>query len=266
MLHISELRKLSSFKSVNDLDHNIRNFLYHHKFELSEGTYNVLRDLQRHSVKYIGVSFSKYATIAKRVSLSPRTVMRAIQKLIEYGILSKIKTRTNNGKQGSNVFVFLPFTQQGHADSHAECHSDETKENPCESKSDSTILGSETEYKQSKNYKSNSSNIVMDATFTPSNVHQSFIDVCKSFFNASDVYSLWRRVKIAYNKSNLSMPLETYTDTIVSVLKQTVFMSKQKQIKSFFGYFYTGVLAEFSSIKRKEVISGDNCYYNFLEQ
>ncbi|WP_186578073.1 helix-turn-helix domain-containing protein [Aquibacillus kalidii] len=276
MLNIRELQNEVSFNSIKSMDTNINNFFKHHKFDLNESTYKVLRDLQQHSVKFIGVSFSKYATIAQRLSISPRTVIRAINSLVDYGIIKKIKTRKNTGKQGSNIFVI----QQWQSESHSECHSDNEVIEPTESRSQRTKFSSETEYKQSINISKQSNNVkpdstlnrdnlsLLDSSFIPTNVNKSFIDIAKSFFNPSQVYGLWKRVLIAYNKARLSMPINHYVDQVIKVFKTTVFAYKNGYIRTTFNqYFYGGLINVFHQIKRSEVHNSSNTlYYDWLNE
>ncbi len=263
----SGYKQLSKFNDTDHLNKSIRGFLYKFKHELNPSVIETYRLIANHSVKLGGVAFLKHQSIADGIGKSIPTVKRSLKQLKQLQVLEIHRTKRDKGKVkggfGHNVFVLCDLSHE-----LSEMNHRENSQKPCELHSEPCKNKTESRHSESSTLVDKKDhNIVMDATFTPSCVQQSFIDVCKSFFNASDVYSLWKRVKIAYNKSKLSMPLETYTDSVVRVLKQTIFISKQKSIKSFNAYFYTGVIAEFSKLKRLETLENSrSVYYNFLEQ
>lgn len=241
MLNKRELSQLSSFQSIKQMDSNINNFLYHHKFDLTESTYKVLRDLQQHSVKYIGISFSKYETIAQRLSISSRTVIRAIKSLTEYGIIQKIKTRKNTGKQGTNVFVF----QQWHSESHAECHSVQEQVEPTETKSHAQQSTINTVYKQDISIKKQKLNKRkkdenFDHTFVSTNIPKQFVDAIYPYFgSARDIYKLWRRLTLASRKCGDNYLNISHMDTYIKVFKESIYRLKQGKVRGdFVGYLY----------------------------
>ena len=110
-LNYATLKNYQSFTSINEMDQAVRGFLYKCKSSLSDGALKVLHFLWRYSVKVVGVSFAKYDTIATGVSVSRRTVIRAVKALEEMNFIKKIPTARMNGKQGVNLYVIQPFEQ-----------------------------------------------------------------------------------------------------------------------------------------------------------
>ncbi|WP_338471617.1 helix-turn-helix domain-containing protein [Niallia sp. XMNu-256] len=108
-LNYEIIKQYQSFTSIDEMDLAVRGFLYKFKSSLSEGVIKVLNFLWRYSVKVVGVSFAKYDTIANEISLSRRTVIRAVKLLEELLFLKKIPTARMNGKQGVNLLVIQPF-------------------------------------------------------------------------------------------------------------------------------------------------------------
>ncbi|WP_368658653.1 helix-turn-helix domain-containing protein [Metabacillus halosaccharovorans] len=257
-LNFDTIKQYQSFNSIEDMDKSVRSFLYKHKSELSEATYNVLKSIWTHSVKVIGVSFAKYDYIADQVKISRRTVIRAVNKLEEMGIIKRIPTVRANKKRGVNIIVVQEWT----------C--DIASENNL-SPQDVTahVTPNKTENKQSSLCEKKKPNNVhetspgeIDHTFLPENIDKEFIAASKPFLSVSETFKLWNRVLIAYRKTKLDKPLNLVMDSVISAFKQSVFAKKMNRIKSTFeGYFYSTLYAMLVVEKRKECRS---LFYDFL--
>ena len=265
--NFEKLKSYQSFNSLDEMNEVVRRFLYVHKSSLTNGAIQVFRYIVRHSCKIIGVSFSKNETIANALSLGVRTVTRSIKKLQELNILKKIHTLRENGKQGANILVIQPFfeskmtTYRDHVCDHpnkakkklnslCEKHipfidKEETANIAPPSHSFSSLLENKILKKDSV--------VDIDSSYLPEFIHPEFIKVADPFFSAIEIFTLWKRVNIAYNKTGLNRPLEEMMDTVVRSLKITIFMHKNKKIHtSFAGYFYNTLYRNLIAVKRKE--------------
>jgi len=102
----------------------------------------------------------------------------------------------------------------------------------------------------------------LDASYVPDTVHERFVKAAQPFFKAADIYRLWNRVLIAYNKMDSNRLIEDLIDIVIKAFKQSVFMKKMRKIhKSFEGYFYSVAYGMFVVEKRKE---RRHLYYDFL--
>lgn len=266
------VKKYQSFESVEEMNKHVRAFLYHNKSKLSESTVNVLKTLYTHSVKVIGVSFAKYDYIAEKANISCRTVIRAMNKLEEMGIIKRIPTSRPNGKRGVNIIVIqkidltIPSEDMPNNNMSPQLvTADVTTENKKNqdhsvmrnTKRTNVKLDNQQETIESINNKE------LDATFVPSNVPRSFVDTVKPFFNsAKQIYNLFQRVQIAYEKCKLDRPIDELVDVAINSFKQTVFAKKMNRIKKTFeGYFYSVLYANFVVEKRRE---NRHLLYDFL--
>ncbi|WP_096155697.1 hypothetical protein [Bacillus sp. FJAT-45066] len=259
------VKSYQSFASLEEMNEEIRRFLYRYKSTLSNGAIKVIQYIAKHSCKVIGVSFSKNQTIASALNLGVRTVTRSIKKFVDIGLLKKIHTVRENGKQGVNILVIQPFsTKMTTLDDHVCDHPNKTEkklDSLCENKkpfiekeenatTDTTPPPSSSLEK--KGLKENPYAYI-DSTFLPPFVHPEFIKVADPFFSAMEIFQLWKRVTIAYNKIPFDRPLEELIDAIIQSFKTTIFMHKTKKIHSTFaGYFYNTLYANFIVEKRKE--------------
>jgi len=257
------LQSYQSFNTIEEMDQAVRGFLYKHKEELSEGTISVLTQIWRHSVKVIGVSFARNDYLAEQANVSRRTVIRALNVLMEKGLIKKIPTARKTGKQGVNILIIQPFTSI-EALNNTMSHHDDTPEvtaNKTENKQSSLC-----EKKSIKPYnvkeKEEPPADQLDVSFLPETIPQEFVIATKPFFNAIGIYELWKRVLIVYRKMKLKKDLEAVIDRVIYAFKQTVFAKKRGKINSTFeGYFYTILYSELIVEKRREM---KHAYYDFL--
>ncbi|AST91092.1 helix-turn-helix domain-containing protein [Sutcliffiella cohnii] len=262
------IQSYQSFQSIEEMDKCVRGFLYIHKGELSEGTISVLKFIWRHSVKVPGVSFAKNDTIAQFVGVSKRTVIRAINKLEELHILKRVHTARKNGKQGVNLLIIQshqPIDELKNTVSSQPVTLDDTPIKQREKHQSLCENTNRNDVKDDKNAHPEKENLVLiDSSFLPDTIHQNFIQAADPFFSAIEIYKLWKRVLIAYNKINFNRPLEELMHVVVSSFKQSMFMKKMKKIRSTFeGYFYRVLHENFIVEKRRE---NRHLMYDFIAE
>lgn len=268
-LNYDTMKSYQSFGTIKDMDQAVRGFLYTFKSSLSEGTLKVLTFIWRHSVKVVGVSFAKYETIAMEINLNRRTVIRAVKALEDLGFIKKVPTARMNGKQGVNLLVIQPYQSIDDMDIHHMSPHDVTpnvtpnktenkQSSLCENKKNKrtnvTELDQTPPVETSKMNKIDSiSDDEIDASFLPESVHVKFIEAANPFYHAIDIYKLWNRVLIAYNKINPQRYIDDLIDVVINAFKQTVFMKRMRKIHtSFEGYFYRTLYAMLNVEKRRE--------------
>ena len=148
-------------------------------------------------MKVIGVSFAKYDYIAKNVQLSRRTVIRAVNKLEQLGIIKKIPTAKMNGKQGVNIIVIQAFQQLDALKNNMSPHvvtapvtpnkTENKQSSLCEIKikpnnvTEQGILSYQAEEYTSQENIEPSSQQELDESFLPESVHKEFVQAAKPF-------------------------------------------------------------------------------------
>ncbi|MFB7142339.1 helix-turn-helix domain-containing protein [Gottfriedia sp. NPDC056225] len=97
---------LRTFKEVNELNEAVRAYKVQFKCDLSKSAKKVLELLQRYSTKYLGVSFLSKNTIADKLEISRRTVIRVCHQLEKLGIIKQYEMKRNKDMmQTSNAIV-----------------------------------------------------------------------------------------------------------------------------------------------------------------
>nr|WP_239589496.1 helix-turn-helix domain-containing protein [Metabacillus crassostreae] len=269
------------------MDQAVRGFLYKNKAALSEGTFNVLKFIWKHSVKVVGVSFAKHDTIAEAVQLSRRTVIRAVRKLEDLGILKKIPTARMNGKQGVNILFLQPFEELDHQLNKMSPQDVTVPVTPIKARNKQSSLCEKNNNKPNNVINSENSDSTtgeaastqpqqldisieantawkMDTSFIPASVNKEFVQATQPFLNPIEIYKLWNRVLIAYNKVNLKCELHEVIDLVINAFKQTIFRKKMNSITSTFeGYFYSVINKMLSEEKQKE-LTMPSWLYDFI--
>ncbi|QHT46240.1 helix-turn-helix domain-containing protein [Bacillus sp. SB49] len=264
------VRKHQTFQSKAELDKHVRSFLYRRKAALSEGTLEVLTFLWRHAVKFPGVAFPKRQTVVKSTGLSESTVVRALRRLVQEGLIEKVRTTKPNGRQGVNLIVFLPQDTGSLPvdDTPRDTLPDtpQKSEKPFQLCSEASFSQPETKEKQRK--ASLSKSVPLDASYLPSFIPNRFIQTTIPFLQTDKILDAWRTVENAYKQSDLMMPLEAYEDLYIQTFKQGVYAWKKGRIRTeLLRYYYGGLVRTFEIQARKEAFQRQESllYYDWLQ-
>ncbi|UOQ43731.1 helix-turn-helix domain-containing protein [Halobacillus salinarum] len=110
---MKELRRYSSFESVSEMDSYISKAL--EVLDLAELDRGLLRLLAGHSCKVVGVSWFKVQTMADLLEVSYKSIQRALKRLIELGIIQRIRTiRAVSGGFGSSLTYRVDLSGRSH--------------------------------------------------------------------------------------------------------------------------------------------------------
>ncbi|PEB82846.1 transcriptional regulator [Bacillus cereus] len=252
---MKELRKYESFKSVAEMDNTIDKTLKEYNLKDSERV--ILIKLSQYSCKFVGVSYMKNQTLADSVGYSKRTVQRALKRLSELGIITRIEQkRAKSGGYGAFICVINPF------ECHLKLSSCKEVESPCEKEAEEQAKENETIISKANLQELNKRNDLDVSYLNNSHIPTEFINTVKPFISsAKEVYSLWGKVVLAQKKYAPS--LTDYTKIAIQAFKQSVFAKKMKRIrKDFKGYLF-GVLSNMLSIEQRRYNKGN--LWNWLE-
>lgn len=103
-----------TFESVDEMDANVEQHIQQNYYDLTENERAVVFKLASHALDYPGACHLKADTIANALEISRRTVMRAIKKLEQFGIIERLPSTKLNGIKGANIYKILPFEQKCH--------------------------------------------------------------------------------------------------------------------------------------------------------
>lgn len=121
-IDLSKLSGQATFSKKTEMDEQIYKYIEQLRSnESPESVIDILLFLGRSSLRILGVSFAKYQTIADAIGKSKRTVIRAINKLEEAGMIERIPTlrkwlNSRGGKsrkRSVNIIRILPLASQG---------------------------------------------------------------------------------------------------------------------------------------------------------
>ncbi|MFJ7736379.1 helix-turn-helix transcriptional regulator [Lysinibacillus sp. NPDC097287] len=104
------LATYTTFDSVADMDKSVKDHIAAHYYDLTESERAIVIALSQRSLMYPGASHLKAETIADATGTSRSTVMRAIKKLIELGIIEKVAQTKLNGIKGASIYKILPYS------------------------------------------------------------------------------------------------------------------------------------------------------------
>ena len=167
------------FNSVEEMEKHVQDHIYNKG--LTGNVKKVLICIKQYSKLNKGVCKLKAETIAEKVEISVRTVMRVIKKLIEMKVIQKENCTKLNGIKGANVYIILPHGVM------SDLSYLDTTEKPCNNNDSHEIL--DTEYINS--FKSfNSFNLLNNQINTSNN------NLYNTYYNtSSNAYMTQRNVK-----------------------------------------------------------------------
>lgn len=125
------LQQYAQFTSVKEMDKHVQQHIEKHADKFTRSTLKVLYAIAGRALRFVGAAHLKAETIAKGAKVSEKTVYRAIDKLVELGIISKVNSTKMNGIKGANIYSVLPFV---HANVLSEKTVRENQEKPCDTK------------------------------------------------------------------------------------------------------------------------------------
>ncbi|WP_192825562.1 helix-turn-helix domain-containing protein [Bacillus pacificus] len=252
---MKKLRQYESFQSVAEMDNTIDKTLQKYKLKDSERV--ILVKLSQYSCKFVGVSYMKNQTLADSVCCSKRTVQRALKRLSELGIITRIEQkRTKTGGYGAFICVINPF------ECHLKLSSCREAESPCEDSTEEQTEENKTVIPKANLQELNKRNDLDVSYLNNSHIPTEFINTVKPFISsAKEVYSLWGKVVLAQRK--YAPDLLDYTEIAIQAFKQSVFAKKMRRIrKGFKGYFW-GTLSNMLSVEQRRYNKGN--LWNWLE-
>lgn len=102
-------QNLKTFEDINQLNDSVRVYKEQFKDQLTKSAVNILTFIHGFSAKYPGVSFLNKNTIATKLEISRRTVIRACQLLESLGIIKQYEMkRKTDMLQSCNAIVIQP--------------------------------------------------------------------------------------------------------------------------------------------------------------
>lgn len=108
-IDIQELKKHESFPSVEEMDKSIYSYIDHIRKDVPQSVIDVLLCLGKASLRCVGLSFMKQATIAEQTGYSRKTINKALKTLESLGVVDSVRTKTKAGRPSVKVMRILPF-------------------------------------------------------------------------------------------------------------------------------------------------------------
>ncbi|EOP73118.1 hypothetical protein KOW_00528 [Bacillus cereus VDM006] len=239
---MKELRSHQAFDSLDQLNEFTSKVLS--QVEMNETDRNVFVMLSRYSVKVLGVCWLKVNTIAEALGVSYKTVQRSLARLVKKNIIKRVETmRAVSGGYGASITVMSPIGLS---------YREEAVE-PCVGR-----VQDEPEQEETIPLKQRPKDIKerkpeMDVSYLEdSHVPAEFINAVSPYYDkAEEVYKLWNRVRIAWNRfaPDLLCPVEV----AVSAFKQAMFNLKMNRIKGNFGGYMYGTLANMFAVNQRRI-------------
>ncbi|AXI31452.1 hypothetical protein CIB87_21300 [Priestia megaterium] len=273
-INLKELKEHESFKSLEEMDKSIYQYIDHIRHDVPQSVIDVLLCLGRASLRCIGLSFMKQSTMGNMTGYSRNTINKALKTLESLGIVDSVRTQTKSGRPSVKVMRILPFCLET---LHQKITSTESNKPNGDNELNlidefEPILTESKKHLKEDSIQDNIDEIPfeqLDYSFTPKNiVDEAFIRTAKPFFSAAKIFELWGIVKNVMKQRKLKIVSKDVIENVNVAFKTTVFMYKANRIKKSFKNYFFGVLdSMLATVKRKEAIENgmnDIVFYNWL--
>ncbi|MEH7088130.1 helix-turn-helix domain-containing protein [Priestia megaterium] len=237
-------KNLASFETIEDLNETVRTYKEKFADQLNKNQLAVLNHLHNYSAKYFGVSFLKKNSIAEKLEISRRTVIRICKYLESLGIIKQLEMkRGSDMKQTTNAIIIQPIVEETQIVTQEVikndefCHTNKTtssslKQNINNKRNDVLVS-------QNKVVKSFSK-----ANFIAHWVPERFADLTSCYYNESQtIQELWKVVKqcnrvVNYATSERAFTPQQELNIGIRAFKEFVMKVKDnKKMQNKFGYF-----------------------------
>ncbi|MCQ6277298.1 helix-turn-helix domain-containing protein [Bacillus sp. V3B] len=280
-INFEELRKHESFKNIDEMDESVRKYTEELRHDLPQSVVDILWLLGRSSLRCVGLSFMKQATIAKNTGYSRKTVNKALKKLESLGVIDSVRTKTKSGRPSVKIYRILPFCIDRLHQAVTSCEADEANNNaalnvietfePISFKQKTSLKTLDN--KSADENKNKSIDKIDDIDPDQLNdlipeviVEKEFVDLAKPFFGTRKILSLSRALNNALKSVNFSLKDNYVFEAVESAFKSTVWSYKMNRIKGNFSSYFFGVLkSEFGVIQRRITRDKNPLFYNWLE-
>ncbi|MBP1970024.1 putative DNA-binding transcriptional regulator [Virgibacillus natechei] len=250
---MEELRGLETFETVQEMDNATNEALTY--FDLKTSERDILLKLSQYSCKFVGVSYMKVRKLAQEVKLSERTVKRALKRLSELGIITRVKQlRPVRGGWGASITVINP------SHCHIELAPRPEEETPEGTSSKGASSRNETIYfKAIKIIKElrQPEGFTLDYSYLEAyGVPAHFIGTVKPFINPEEAFSLWGKVQACWKR--YAPDVTDILEPAIQAFKASVTAYKFKRIKRSFGAYFWGTLRGVFTVEQRKQLSASN--------
>ncbi|MBD7984573.1 hypothetical protein H9649_08275 [Sporosarcina sp. Sa2YVA2] len=237
------LQQYTKFNSIEEMDNAAEQHAKRHWDGLTKSDRLVLDVIRRYSVKY-GAAHLKHGTIEEAIGKSNVTVRRAIRKLVTLEIIEKVHfIRPVMSGLGANIYIILPFDDQGKMDSRDDSDTPHTTNENEQVSTDEALL-------------SKSLLKAKDLTYTspeePSELSTSLFSKMKSLLantigdakQAREFFGIHKAISTRMLKFDLYKDdTKVFEEIAYRALRIAVIATKNKHIRNLPGYF-KGVLMQ----------------------
>ncbi|SFK12148.1 hypothetical protein SAMN04487936_107198 [Halobacillus dabanensis] len=238
-IDLTKLSEYATFEKQTKMDEQIYEYIQVlRNDEAPESTIEVLLFFGRSSLRVLGVSFAKYQTIGEALNLSKSTVIRAINRLDNYGMIERLPTLKKWGIGGSrkksvNVIRILSMKPQ--------VETIEVTEEVNEGKGSGNEIIPEPSYTNHIQEHVLETGQTDEADFIKNAIPTPIFECLSPFYNARDLYTLTGIIFKAKAKVNRGLRLESHSEALKTVLMDVIRRVKEGKVNRMHSYLFASM-------------------------
>ncbi|MEO2223194.1 hypothetical protein [Priestia megaterium] len=276
-INFKEMKEHESFSNIGEMNKSIYDYIEHIRKDVPQSVIDVLLCLGRSSLRLVGLSFKKQATIANETGYSRKTINKALKILEALGVIDSVRTQTKAGRPSVKIIRILPFClerlQQGVTSDKADHFNNDAYLKPIEN-FEPIVQETSKDYLKEDKKEAIQDDIdlinveELGEEFIPSNIVPiAFKMAVIPFFRAYKVFRLWGIVRSAMKQNRLSTVNNDSMEATLEAFRTTVFMYKAKRLNGSFENYFFGVLRSMlGAVKRRQVKANSGIFsFNLFE-
>lgn len=264
------LSEYQTFKNKQQLNEAVTQHLALNRYDLNATDRATLKAVARYAVKFAGAAHLKAGTIANLIGKSVKTARRAVNKLAELGIVSKVATtRKVNGGKGANIIVILPVDEreltieEDTTESvQSTVSSRQQAEMPTASKTQTSENTTEPIYSFNRNI------YIKETAPTHGALKRSIpselFATLKPYFNDADMYNVVGILYRAKSSVDRSIMFEDFTTDYIDAFQSVIFRYKRGKVRNLFGCLFVAWRQVATEIKRRLTVNDSGIFYDWL--
>jgi len=243
-IDLAMLKQYETFDTVAEMDVKIYEYIeVLRNDEQPESVIEVLRFLGRSSLRITGVSFAKYQTIADSIGISKRTVIRAMNKLADFGMIERIPTVKKwigkSRKKSVNIIVIQAECSEVLSTMSRKDDTTAEAEQVMQDKAETVESEKEpSSHNHTSNLRTRDGEEAGKRALKTS-IPRAIYSVLEPFFGAKDLYEVYGillRAKASIDRRiTLEDNAESYTDEFFNVIRKY----KLGEVRNFKGLLYS---------------------------
>jgi len=244
------LYKYSTFEDTKELNYHVKQHVNKHYYDMTKTERGVLYAIAQYAVVKDGACKLRVITLAKALDKTERTIYRALNTLIELGIIDRINTtREKSGGQGANIYRILPYVIPEMSDGEEVAKPTQASDEPIENETETINLlsySSNTYDSIDAHNNDKQSQVTAEQVIHESianNTPKPIVELLSPFFYGSELYKYVGIIFKAKYRPFVNLRIEEHLSDFKACIYDVIRRHKAGHVRNLEAYLYKSIQA-----------------------